>query len=267
MSPCYPMKENDAFQLLETIGFSLTDWKGRVLKAILVTQGNRDAPVTFDEIYPSLRNENLEKRITQSLIYRSLSSLEKDGYIEVDKSRYKHRYWTGIDIIHAALERAKAKTLAGLNERAKQSSSDMESISDASVSSLAIRLFETSTGTSSQQQARFAQGYDDIYSMSVNTVYGQSRKGDVVRICLDWISSESSEAAERIMDILHLLERGVEIRALGHTMWTPTDEGGARLSAFYGSIRDEGLPLILKIHPKTERTYQFISRNHNGFAD
>ena len=260
------MEENDAFHLLETIGFSLTDWRARVLKAILVTQGNHDAPVTFDEIYPSLQNENLEKRIAQSLIYRSLSSLEKDGYIEVDKSRYKHRYWTGIDVIHAALEKAKAMSLTGLKERAKQANSDMEYISDASISSLATRLVETMTGTSSQQHARFAQGYDDIYSLSMNTVYGRSERGDVVRICLDWISSESSKAAEKIMDILLLLERGVEIRALGHTMWTPTDEGGARLSAFYGSIRDEGLPLTLKIHPRTERTYQFISRNHDGIV-
>jgi len=266
VSRCNPMEEDDAFQLLETIGFSFTDWRARVLKAILITQGQQDAPVTFDEIYPSLQNEKLEKRIAQSLIYRSLSSLEKDGYIEVDRSRYKHRYWTGIDIIHTALEKAKARSLTGLKERAKQADSDIESISEASISSLATKLVETMTGTSSQQHARFAQGYDDIYSLSMNAVYGRSEKDDVVRICLDWISSESSKAAERIMDILRLLMRGVEIRALGHTMWTPTDEGGARLSAFYGSIREEGLPLTLRIHPRTERTYQFISRNQDGIV-
>ncbi len=260
------MREDDAFQLLDIIGFSLTDWRARVLKAILITQGNQDAPVTFKEICLSLQNENLEKRIAQPLVYRSLSSLERDCYIEVDKSSYKHSYWTGIDIIHAALEKAKAVSLAGLRERTKQANSDIESISDASVSILATKLVETITGTSSQQHARFAQGYDDIYSMSMNTVYSRSERGDVVRICLDWISSEPSKAAERIMDILRLLERGVEIRALGHTMWTPTDEGGARLSAFYGSIRDEGLPLTLKIQPRTERTYQFISRNHDGIV-
>ncbi len=260
------MEENDAFQLLDIIGFSLTDWRARVLKAILITQGNQDAPVTFDEIYPNLQNENLGKRIAQPLVYRSLSSLEKDGYIEVDKSSYKHRYWTGIDIIQAALEKAKRMSLADLRKKAKQADSDIESILDASISSLATKLVETSTGTPSQQHARFAQGYDDIYSMSTNTMYARSERGDVIRICLDWISSEPSRAAERMMDILRLLERGVEIRALGHTMWTPTNEGGARLSAFYGSIRDEGLPLTLKIHPRTERTYQFISRNHDGIV-
>ena len=266
MSRCYPMREDDAFQLLDIIGFSLTDWRARVLKAILITQGNQGAPVAFDEICLSLQNENLEKRIAQPLVYRSLSSLEKDGYIEVDKSRYKHRYWTGIDIIHAALEKAKAMSLAGLRERAKQADSDMESISNASISSLATKLVEAITGNPAQQRARFAQGYDDIYSMSMNTVYAPSEKGDVVRICLDWISSEPSKAAERIMDILRLLERGVEIRALGHTIWTPTDEGGVRLSFFYRSVRDEGLPLTLRIHPRTERTYQFISKNHDGIV-
>jgi hypothetical protein len=260
------LRENDAFQLLDIIGFSLTDWRARVLRAILITQADQDAPVTFDEIYPSLQNESLGKRIAQPLVYRSLSSLEKDGYIEVDKSRYKHLYWTGIDIIHAALEKAQGMSLAGLRERAKQADSDIESISNASISSLAVNLVETITGNPSQQRARFAQGYDDIYSMSTNTIYAQSERGDVVRICLDWISSEPSKAAERIMDILRLLERGVEIRALGHTMWTPTNEGGARLSVFYGSVRDEGLPLTLKICPRTERTYQFISRNHDGIV-
>lgn len=260
------MGEKDTRQVLDIVGFSLTDWSARVLKAILITQGNQDAPVTFDEIYLSLQNEKLGKRIAQPLVYRSLSSLEKDGYIEVDKSRYKHRYWTGIDIIHAALEKAKGMSLANLKERAKQTDSEMESISDASISSLASKLVETSTGIPSQQHARFAQGYDDIYSMSMNTVYSQSERGDVVRICLDWISSEPSKAAERMMDILRLLERGVEIRALGHTMWIPTNEDGARLSEFYGSIRDEGLPLTLKIQPRTERTYQFISRNHDGIV-
>jgi len=260
------MGEEDTRQVLDIIGFNLTDWRARVLKAILVSQGDQDAPVTFDEIYLNLQNEKSGKRIAQPLVYRSLSALEKEGYIEVDKSRYKHFYWTGIDIIQAALERAKGMTLAGLRERTKQAYSDMESISDASISSLATKLVETITGTSSHQHARFAQGHDDIYSMNMNTVYGRSERGDVVRICLDWISSESSKAAERIMDMLRLLERGVEIRALGHTMWTPTDEGGARLSAFYGSIRDEGLPLILKIQPRTERTYQFISRNHDGIV-
>ncbi len=266
MSRCYPMGEDETFQLLNTIGFSTTDWRSRVLKAILVTQGDQDAPVTFDEICLSLRNENLEKRIAQPLIYRSLSSLEKDGYIEVDKSRYKHRYWTGIAIIQAALEKAKATSLAGLRERIKQADSDMESISDASISSLATKLVETITGAPSQQQARFAQGYDDIYNMSMNTVYARSKRGDVVRICLDWISSNPSKAAERIMDIIRLLERGVEIRALGHTIWIPMNDGGARLSAFYRSVRDEGLPLTLKIYPRTERTYQFISRNQDGIV-
>jgi len=266
VSRCYPMKEDDAFQLMDIIGFSLTDWRARVLKAILTTQGNQDAPVAFDEICLSLRNENLEKRIAQPLVYRSLSSLEKDGYIEVDKSSYKHRYWTGIDIIHAGLEKAKATSLAGLREKAKQADSDIESISDASISSLATKLVETITGTPSQQHARFAQGYDDIYRMSMNTVYSRSERGDVVRICLDWIISNPSKAAERIMDMIRLLERGVEIRALGHEIWTPVDEGGARLSAFYRSVRDEGLPLTLKIHPRTERTYQFISRNRDGIV-
>jgi len=260
------MGEKDIRQVLDIIGFSLTDWKARVLKAILITQGNQDAPVTFDEIYLNLQNEKSGKRSAQPLVYRSLSSLEKDGYIEVDKSGYKHCYWTGIDIIHTALEKAKGMSIAGLKERVKQTDSDIESISDASISSLASKLVETSTGTPSQQHVRFAQGYDDIYSMSVNTVYAQSERGDIVRICLDWISSEPSRAAERMTDILRLLERGVEIRALGHTMWIPTDEGGVRLSAFYGSIRDEGLPLTLKIQPRTERTYQFISRNHDGIV-
>ncbi len=260
------MGEKNTRQVLDIIGFNLTDWRARVLKAILVSQGDQDAPVTFDEIYLSLQNEKSGKQIAQPLVYRSLSSLEKEGYIEVDKSHYKHVYWTGIDIIQAALERAKGMTLAGLRERAKQADSDMESISDASISSLATKLVETITGTSLHQHARFAQGYDDIYSMSMNTVYGRSVRGDVVRICLDWISSNPSKAAERIMDIIRLLERGVEIRTLGHTMWTPTSEGGARLSAFYGSIREEGLPLTLKIQPRTERTYQFISRNHDGIV-
>jgi Fe2+ or Zn2+ uptake regulation protein len=260
------MRENDALQLLDIIGFSLTDWRARVLKAILITQRDQDAPVAFDEICQTLQNENLEKRIAQPLIYRNLSSLEKDGYIEVDKSSYKHRYWTGIDIIHAALEKAKAISLAGLRERVKQAESDSESISDASISSLATKLVETITGIPSQQHARFAQGYDDIYNMSMNTVYARSERGDVVRICLDWISSNPSKAAERIMDIIRLLERGVEIRALGHTVWTPKDDDGARLSAFYGSVRDEGLPLTLKIYPKNERTYQFISRNQDGIV-
>jgi len=266
VSRCYPMRENDAFQLLNIIGFSLTDWRARVLKAILVTQGDQDASVAFDEICQSLQNENLEKRIAQPLIYRSLSSLEKDGYIEVDKSRYRHRYWTGIDLIHAALEKAKARSLARLRERAKQADSDIESISDASVSSLATKLVETITGIPSQQHARFAQGYDDIYSMSMNTIYARSKRRDVVRICLDWISSNPFRAAERIIDLIRLLELGVEIRALGHTIWTPMSEDGARLSDFYGSVRDEGLPLTLKIHPRTERTYQFISRNRDGIV-
>ncbi len=260
------MGEKDTRQVLDLIGFNLPAWRARVLKAILVSQGDQDAPVMFDEIYLSLQNDKSGKQIAQPLVYRSLSSLEKEGYIKVDKSRYKHVYWTGIGIIQAALERAKGITLAGLRERAKQADSDMESISDASISSLATKLVETITGTPSQQHVRFAQGYDDIYSMSMNTVYSRSERGDVVRICLDWISSNPSKAAERIMDIIRLLERGVEIRALGHTMWTPTDEGGARLSAFYGSIRDEGLPLTLKIQPRTERTYQFISRNHDGIV-
>ena len=253
-------------QVLDIIGFNLTDWRARVLKAILVRQGNQDAPMTFEEICLRLQNEDLEKRIARPIVYRSLSSLEKDGYIEVDKSSYIHSYWTGIDIIHAALEKAKTMSLAGLRERAKQADSDIESISDASISSLATKLVETSTGIPSQQHARFAQGYDDIYSMSMNTVYAPSKKGDIVRICLDWISSNPSKAAERIMDIIRLLERGVEIRALGHTMWTPIDDGGARLSAFYGSVREEGLPLTLKIFPRTEKTYQFISRNHDGIV-
>jgi hypothetical protein len=260
------MRENDAFQLLDIIGFSLTDWRSRVLKAILIAQGDQDAPVTFDEICRSLRNENLEKRIAQPLVYRSLSSLEKDDYIEVDKSHYKHRYWTGIDIIHAALEKAKATSLAGLRGRVKQADSDIESISDVSISSLATKLVETVTGTPSQQHARFAQGYDDIYNMSMNAVYARSERGDVIRMCLDWISSNPSKAAERIMDIIRLLERGVEIRALGHTIWTPINDDGARLSAFYRSVRDEGLPLTLKIRPRTERTYQFISRNQDGIV-
>ncbi|MGY5860765.1 MAG: hypothetical protein RTU09_00125 [Candidatus Thorarchaeota archaeon] len=260
------MEENDAFQLLDIIGFSFTDWRARVLKAILVSRGDQDVPVAFDEICLSLRNANLEKRIAQPLVYRSLSSLEKDGFIEVDKGSYKHRYWTGRDIIHAALEKAKATSIAGLRERIKQADSDIESISDASISILATKLVETITGTPSQQHARFAQGYDDIYNMNMNTVYARSERGDIVRICLDWISSNPSKAAERIMDIIRLLERGVEIRALGHTMWTPMSDGGVRLHAFYRSVRDEGLPLTLRIYPRTERTYQFISRNQDGIV-
>jgi len=68
------MGEEDTRQVLDIIGFNLTDWRARVLKAILVTQGNQDAPVTFDEIYLSLQNEKSGKQIAKPLVYRSLSS-------------------------------------------------------------------------------------------------------------------------------------------------------------------------------------------------
>ena len=79
-------------KVFEILNFDMARKDIVILGAILKSQGDSTTFVDFETIRAQLATEEGGKKGKDSLIYRSLSGLEKTGFIRVNRS--EHRCWT-----------------------------------------------------------------------------------------------------------------------------------------------------------------------------
>jgi hypothetical protein len=251
-------------EVLEIIGLDKTRKDMVVLGALLKAQKEPTDFVDFEKLREQLTIDEGSRKGKDSLIYRSLSWLEKEGFLRIDKSGHKHGYHSSIAIIERALAKMVDKTIKSLERNLQEIDSDVTLLSEMNIDIMASGVVDLAAGKKKIEKSVFAQGWENILKLLDNKVYKGLKDGDVVRIKLEWLSDIDYLQPRRTMQYENLLQNGVEIRALDH------DRGEKKLRPGMKKIlinmRNSGSKVGYRILPRDDATYQFIGRNNEGIV-
>ncbi len=251
-------------EVLEIIGLDKIRKDMVVLSALLKSQKIPTEFVDFETIREQLAIEEGTRKGKDSLIYRSLSWLEKEGFLKIDRTGHKHGYNSSISLIQGALERIISANIKTLEKELVNTDSEVATLSEIVSDIMAGAVIDLAAGKRKIEKPVFAQGWDNILMLLDDKVYKGLKKGDVIRITLEWLVQYDIMDPVRLKSIEKLCENGVELRVLDH------DKGERNLRAqFMEPIKtwlEKGYNIKYRISPRKDSTYQFIARATEGIV-
>jgi hypothetical protein len=250
-------------EVLEILNLEVTRKDMVVLGALLKAQKNPSDYVDFETLREQLAKDEGGRKGKDPLIYRSLSKLEKDGFLMIDKSGHTHGYSSSIAMMESALEKMLEKKLKSVENEMKDIDMDMATLSILESDALATRLVDYATGRQKKEQSVFAQGWDNILRLHDEKVLKGFKKGDVVRVSLQWLSKTDYMNPKRLKQSFNVIKSGVEFRALDH------DKIEREFREDMREILEEARKIGAvgyRVYPRKDSTYQFLARNREGIV-
>jgi len=251
-------------ELLEAIGLDRTRKDMVILGALLKAQKGPTDFVDFETLREQLAKDEGSRKGKDPLIYRSLSTLEKEGLLKIDKGGHKHGYNSSVAMLEKAVVNIVAKNIKSLEKELKEIDSEIAVLSEMNTDTMASDVIELMVGKRKIEKPIFAQGWDNILKVLDDKVYKNLKKGDVVRITLEWLTQVDYNKPKRIRIIESLLESGVEIRALDR------DRGEKKIRSNMTELlvktRAMGSNVGYRVFPRKDATYQFIGCNEEGIV-
>lgn len=244
--------------LLQLYDVNPQEKRMHVLRALLEACEN-EIRVGFSDILKHLSGEDTEKP-NESLIYRLLSSLEDEGFIEVDRSGYRHRYYTDLNRIETALEKKKKITLQTLSEDRTKLKRQLERLNNIRIGLLVDRVIKAMTDSKWDDRSRFGMGLRTLQLMADREVYAQVTRGDIVRITVDDVDLQSPQWSERVEVFGNLASRGVKVRVLFTWPCRQVKNAWRNTTEEYLNLKNQGLDVDFRIR-SGDLTYQMVTRN------
>ncbi|MFW9807020.1 MAG: hypothetical protein ACFFFK_09865 [Candidatus Thorarchaeota archaeon] len=254
-------------EVLDLIGVDTSRKDMIILGAILKAQRSPSDFIDFETLREQLAIDEGSRKGKDPLIYRTLSTLEKDGFLKIDKGSQKHGYCSNIAMLEKALSKIIAKNVEDLEKELKEIDAEIETISEMSSDRLASGVIEISTGRKtkkSMEKPIFAQGWDNILKLLDDKIYGNIKRGDIVRIKLEWLSDIDYLKPKRAMNIQRLLNKGIEIRALDHDRGEQAFRND--MKELLEKMQGSGGNIAYRVFPRDSATYQFIGKNSEGIV-
>ncbi|MGY5852956.1 MAG: hypothetical protein RTU92_05255 [Candidatus Thorarchaeota archaeon] len=257
------MSDKEQFEMID---ISVSEKRMKVLAALLSLSTSSASAVGFEELYEKIGNYEGGHPGAKPLIYRSLTSLEEEGYLSVNRSSYRHEYWTEFHMIRKALDKRKNDTIQNA-EREKQELQNLQrEIDRIDLGELAARLVLEMSGKKQHRKPRYALGPESTYWLIDNEIYDKARSGDVIRFTMDWIDPTLEHEMNRQTRGDELLKRGVEIRSLLSKESLEDETVYERRAEVYRDWMEKDRKLNVRIRLESSRTYQFVSLNSDGIV-
>ena len=251
-------------EVFEIIGLERTRKDMIILGALLKAQKAPNDFIDFETLRTQLASEEGSRKGKDPLIYRSLSFLEKEGFLKIDKGSHKHGYNSNIAIIEKALEKIISKNIKSLEKELKQIDEETTVLSEIDSDIMASGLIDFVAGKKKIEKSIFAQGWENILTIFDNKLYIDLKKGDTIRVKLEWLSKINYMDAKRVMNIEKFLKKGVEFQSLDH------DQGEEKLRESYKGFienwRNKGYKVGYRVFPREDATYQFMGRSTEGIV-
>ncbi len=251
-------------EVLEIIGLDKIRKDMVVLSAVLKSQKDPTDFVDFETLREQLAIEEGTRKGKDSLIYRSLSWLEKEGFLKIDKTSHKHGYNSSISLIRGALERIISTKIKILEKELVNTDSEVSTLSDMVSDIMAGAVIDLAAGKRKIEKPVFAQGWDNILMLLDDKVYKGLKNGDVIRITLEWLTQHDIMDPIRVKGAEKLCEKGVEFRALDNNKGERNLR--TQLMEPMKTWLEKGFKIRYRISPRKDSTYQFIARNTDGIV-
>ena len=258
------MKRRTEELALGLVGFDPEERRMVVLRALIKAQKDHETFVTFEEIKEAFLVEEGERTVSDPLLYRSLTSLEKDGFIIVDRTGYRHRYGSSHKVMRVGLKKAKDAAMKELEGKITVLETELESLKHLDSEFLASQFMSTMIGHPVKSKPIFVEGLGPCFNLIEREICNKANRGDIIRFTTDWLKAEE-DSEGRISEIFECLGRsGAETRVLCRS------EEMDRFTAEYGAIiqklRDQGYNIELRKRLRDDATYQFVSKSGEGMV-
>ncbi|MGY5860572.1 MAG: hypothetical protein RTU63_14480, partial [Candidatus Thorarchaeota archaeon] len=251
-------------EVFQILNFEMTRKDIVILGAILKSQNDPTTFVDFDEIRAQLAIEEGGKKGKDSLIYRSLSGLEKTGFIRVDRREHKHGYNSDVGLIHAVFSKTISETTSKIENELGDIDSEIVQVTSINLEELAEDMISLVAGKKKIEKPVFAEGWEDVLQLIDDKVYSHVKKGDHVRFSLEWLSRSDMVTPMRIDRLEKLMTEGVVFQGLEHNKVSKKQR--KLFKKFTLAFRELGYNPGLRICERKDSTYQFVGRSDEGIV-
>ena len=258
------MKSRTRDSALAIIGFDPEERRMVVLRALMKAQKDYDTFVTFEDIKEAFEVEEGEKSVSDPLLYRSLASLEKDGFIIVDRTGYRHRYGSSHKVMRVGLKKAKEAAVKDLENRVSHLDSEIERLRHFDSAVLASQFMSSMTGRRVRTKPIFVEGLGPCFNLIEREVCNKANRGDIIRFTTDWMRAEEDHDG-RIAGILESMGKsGAEVRLLCRS--DDKDGFSSEFGAVIQKLKDQAYSIEFRRWIRADATYQFVSKSGDGMV-
>lgn len=251
-------------EVLEILNLELSRKDMVVLGALLKSQTDPTTFVDFETIRAQLEIEEGGRKGADPLIYRSLSWLEKTGFIRVDRSEHKHGYNSNVGLMHQVFRKTISEVTRDIAKELEEMNSDIEHLSSMNLEQLREDMISLAAGKQKIEKPVFAEGWEDVLNLIDDNVYSHLKKGDLVRFSLDWFSRTDVLTPARVNRMAQLLEIGIVFHGLEHSRLSKKQRKSfLKFRQIYG---EQGYFPGYKVYERLDSTYQFVGRNNDGIV-
>jgi len=167
--------------IIEILNFELHRKDMVILGTILKSQSGPKDYVDFETIRKQLAIDEGGKKGEDSLIYRSLSWLEKAGFVKVDRSKHKHGYNSDVGLIHKVFRKKMKEAIKETKSEIKDLDSVIEVLNNMDSEDIASDMISIAAGKHKIERPLFAEGWEDVLQLIDDKIYDHLKRGDFVR--------------------------------------------------------------------------------------
>jgi len=255
------MNEDIMHDIMEILEIDLNSKEMIVLRALLKTQNEPKTHVDFDTLRSQLEIEEGRRKGEDALIYRTLSRLEQIGFVQVDRSSHKHGYNSNVTLMRDVFQRVINERMKIFERNLTELDGEIQILSSIDPQKLERDLTDFLVGEKELPKPIFAEGWQNILELINEKVYAKLKRGDTIRITVEWLEKFNELGVQRINQIESLLKRGVRFLGLDHTNSSSSLDARLKLLRMW---RKRGYDTQYRRCLRNDATYQIIARNREG---
>jgi Fe2+ or Zn2+ uptake regulation protein len=258
------MQDSNLQEEFNLLGLDLSEVRFLVLEAIALAGRKTGASVTFAQLNQILTDLRKGKKTAKPQIYRYITELEELGLIRVDRSEYRNRYETNIQLIANSLISLKSITRRKLGKGIEAIKEEKRELEQISLTRLSREFSLLLTGKELQQQPRVIEGIEAIHNVIESIFYELAGTGDIVRSTLDWVNIPENLETVRWKAVKRIVEKGAQYRIMYRLNSAPNREKLKMRKDEYSSIKKEFSNISLKQSRKETKSYDGLSLNRES---
>ncbi len=260
------MSGKSSRDIIEEIGVDMGSRDMQVLKELVDVASRNPEGVTFSDLFGHLNDIGM--KLSKVWIYKCLSRLEDEGFINTERIGNPRRYITSQTIIAGALQKKLKSRVQALKSDRERVSGDLESIKDTTVEDLTMMVYNTIVGSVPIDSSTVIEGIENVRSILIREFFQNAKEGDLIRVLSPTQvvdrGGETSGVTE--MELLMKATEGIELRAI----MVPSEvasQDPALIATYIGNLKQLLMEAILSGNLKLKssvaplKTYRMVSLN------
>ncbi len=255
-------------KILEILGISINARDFQVLGVLLKLQTMEQRGYTVDEIHIQVNTRD-KKQFSKAWIYKCLSNLEQEGFVNVNRIDSPNTYSTDLDVLTHALETIIDRTALNLRKEEGNLLKDISILENLESEGAAQFVLELITGETRERHTGVIEGLQNIRNAIVRELCTDVGEEDTLRIydkanLLDLYKISSGHVEHKIVEAA---QQGVNVHVILEQLPFDNASDDTEIDYFFkgeGAILEEPLSsgkLLVRVKGEEEVGYRMLSLN------